>query len=275
MNIQSLAEFIRTRKHLMVITGAGVSTGSGIPDYRDRNGEWKRKQPMFYQEFVGDVAARRRYWARSMLGWPMFAAARPNPSHLVLARLQQRGLLACLLTQNVDGLHQAAGSSAVIDLHGRLDQVVCLACRRSVSRQEMQHALLAANPQWHGTQAEMAPDGDADIVNSDLSTFAVPDCSCCGGMLKPDVVFFGENVPRDRVAAAQQALQRSDGLLVAGSSLMVWSGFRFARAAAERGVPVIAINQGKTRADGLLQAKLTAPCEEVLQALDDALLAYA
>lgn len=272
MDIQSLAEFIRTRQQLMVITGAGVSTRSGIPDYRDSNGQWKRKQPMFYQEFVGDSAARQRYWARSMLGWPMFAAARPNPSHTALAHLQQRGMLDSLLTQNVDGLHQAAGSAHVIDLHGRLDQVVCLACRETFSRQQMQQRLSQANPLWSQTQASMAPDGDADIESVDLSDFVVPVCESCGGMLKPDVVFFGENVPRERVAAAQQAVQRCDGLLVVGSSLMVWSGYRFARAAAERGVPVIAINQGKTRADELLSAKWNAPCEDVLQALTCTLL---
>lgn len=271
MGIERLTDFVASRNHLLVITGAGVSTGSGIPDYRDSDGQWKRKKPMYYQEFIGEASARQRYWARSMLGWPLFASAKPNANHRALAVIQGQGYVRGLITQNVDGLHQAAGSESVIDLHGRLDQVICLDCQQTLSRQAFQQQLEQENPHWQAQQVQMAPDGDADLGGANYHDFHVPACAHCGGVLKPDVVFFGENVPRQRVQEAHALTQASDGILVLGSSLMVWSGFRFVRAAAEHGVPVMAVNQGKTRADDLLSYKLEANCEQTLSALAAAL----
>ena len=253
-----LADFLSTHQRLLVITGAGISTGSGIPDYRDRDGAWKRPPPMTFQTFTGSEAARRRYWARSLVGWPRFGMARPNAAHHLLATLQQRGRVQALVTQNVDGLHQAAGSTGVIDLHGRLDAIVCLGCGTRSARTDFQQALVAANPSWVDRPAGLAPDGDADLDEVDFSSFHVPACVRCGGLLKPDVVFFGESVPRQRVAAVQAHLDASDAVLVVGSSLMVWSGFRFLKAAAAAQRPIAILNRGVTRADDLAQLK----CED-------------
>ncbi len=260
-----LARFLRDHPRLLLLTGAGVSTGSGIPDYRDADGQWKRRPPITGQVFRADALQRARYWARSMIGWPLLATARPNAAHLAIADLQAAGRVSRLVTQNVDGLHQAAGSTEVIDLHGRLDVLVCLACGERSPRTQFQQRLLAANPGWANATATALPDGDADLENVDFRDFTVPSCTACGGMLKPDVVFFGENVPRERVDAVFAALAESDGLLVVGSSLMVYSGFRFAVAARERGLPVTVLTQGRTRADDLLTLKLEAPCGELLR----------
>jgi len=254
-------------RRVMVLSGAGISTGSGIPDYRDAKGAWKRPQPVTLQAFTGSPAVRQRYWARSLLGWPRFAQARPNPAHLALAALEDAGRVGPILTQNVDGLHQRAGSRTVIDLHGRLDRVLCLDCGRAGTRADLQQELLRANPGWDAHLAGIAPDGDADLEGVDFGAFRVPACRQCGGMLKPDVVFFGESVPRARVEQASAALQASDALLVVGSSLMVWSGFRFARMAAEAGIPLAILNRGRTRADELATLKLEADCVAVLPAL--------
>lgn len=263
-DLDSVRAFIEGHARLFVITGAGVSTGSGIPDYRDANGEWKRTPPVTFQAFTGDDTTRRRYWARSLIGWSYFRRARPNAVHRALAALEAKGKIELLLTQNVDGLHQAAGSRRVIDLHGRLDAVRCLGCEARTPREDFQRELLARNPGWVGLDAGIAPDGDADLEGRDFASFDVPDCATCGGMLKPDVVFFGENVPRERVVEANLRLSRSDAVLVVGSSLMVWSGFRFVRAAARDGLPVAAINLGRTRADELLSLKLETSGAEAL-----------
>ncbi|MFC6840126.1 NAD-dependent protein deacetylase [Xanthomonas theicola] len=263
----SLAEFLARHRRLFVLTGAGCSTDSGIPDYRDATGEWKRAQPVAYQAFMGEPATRQRYWARSLVGWPRFGQARPNATHAALAQLEARGQVELLLTQNVDRLHQAAGSSAVIDLHGRLDAVRCMGCERRLPRADLQQRLLQHNPRWATLQAGQAPDGDADLEDADFATFAVPACTQCGGVLKPDVVFFGESVPRERVAAAFAHLQRADAMLVVGSSLMVYSGFRFVQAAARAGLPIAAVNLGRTRGDDLLSLKLAQPCAQALQFL--------
>lgn len=260
----ALRDFIEQHPRLFVLTGAGCSTASGIPDYRDAAGDWKRAQPVTYQAFMGEAATQRRYWARSLLGWRHFRQARPNATHHALAALEARGQVTLLLTQNVDGLHQAAGSRAVVDLHGRLDQVRCMGCEARTSRVDFQHALEAANPQWATLRAVQAPDGDADLEQDSFDDFQVPACEHCGGVLKPDVVFFGENVPRARVAQAQAALEQADGVLVVGSSLMVYSGFRFVQAAARAGVPVAALNRGRTRADDLLSLKVEHDCAEAL-----------
>lgn len=266
--ITELPEFIAGHRRLFVLTGAGCSTDSGIPDYRDRDGQWKRTPPVTYQAFMGEEATRKRYWARSLLGWPRFGQALPNGTHLALAALEADGRIELLLTQNVDCLHQAAGSQTVIDLHGRLDQVRCMGCEARSSRELLQQRLLDANPGWDVLEAGIAPDGDADL-EADFSAFSVPACDACGGVLKPDVVFFGENVPRERVAAVHEHLQRSDAVLVLGSSLMVYSGFRFVDAAAKAGLPIAAVNLGRTRADHLLSLKVEMPCAQALAFLLD------
>jgi len=265
-----LEDFIAAHRRLFVLTGAGCSTGSGIPDYRDEQGAWKRTPPVTYQAFVGDVATRQRYWARSLLGWPRIAQARPNRAHRALAALETQGHCEQLLTQNVDGLHQAAGSRAVIDLHGRLDDVVCLGCGTRSSRARLQDRLVEANAGWAGLVAAAAPDGDADLEGRDFTAFDVPTCDVCGGMLKPDVVFFGENVPRERVQTAMAHLARADAMLVVGSSLMVYSGLRFVHAAVRDSKPVAAVNLGRTRADDLLRFRVAAPCGDALAFLLDA-----
>jgi NAD-dependent SIR2 family protein deacetylase len=259
-----LAGWLKDRRRLFVLTGAGCSTASGIPDYRAYDGSWKRRPPVTYQDFVGGPATRQRYWARSTVGWPRVAAAQPNDAHVAIAGLQRRNLVSMLLTQNVDGLHDKAGSRDVIDLHGRIDTVRCLDCGHLEPRERLQVRLLDANPGWYPRSAATAPDGDADLDDVDTSLFAVPACLHCGGMMKPDVVFFGENVPRERVACASDALQNSDGLLVVGSSLMVYSGYRFTRIAHERGVPIAILTRGITRADPLAELKLEADCVSTL-----------
>jgi NAD-dependent SIR2 family protein deacetylase len=264
-----LGAWLARYRRLFVLTGAGCSTGSGIADYRDVDGAWKRKPPVTFQAFSGDPQAYRRYWARSSLGWPRFAAARPNAAHAALAWLEDAGRLALLVTQNVDGLHQRAGSRAVVDLHGRLDEVVCLGCGAHAARDAVQAAIARDNPGWSTTVARFAPDGDADIDERAADSFVPPCCKGCGGALKPDVVFFGENVPRERFQQAQRALETADAMLVVGSSLMVYSGFRFARMAAEAGLPLAIVNRGRTRADDIATLKVGAEVGEALEgALD-------
>jgi NAD-dependent SIR2 family protein deacetylase len=270
-DVERLARFITDHPRLFVLTGAGVSTDSGIPDYRDGDGNWKRPQPVRYQEFVGSESVRRRYWARSLIGWPRFACARPGVAHTALARLETAGVVHRLVTQNVDRLHQQAGSREVIDLHGRLDRVQCLDCGAHESRHDYQQRLAAHNPAFAALPAATAPDGDADLDGIGFDTFDVPGCARCGGMLKPAVVFFGECVPQPIVTDAYAQLAAADALLVIGSSLMVYSGYRFARTAAAAGKPIAAINLGRTRADELLTVKWMAPCGEALETLVKAL----
>jgi NAD-dependent SIR2 family protein deacetylase len=282
MSGDSLRRFVQQHRRLFVLTGAGCSTESGIPDYRDAEGNWKRAaRPVTLQAYLSDAHTRRRYWTRSLVGWPRFRAARPNAAHHALAGLQQQGCVEQLVTQNVDGLHQAAGSRAVIDLHGRLDQVRCLGCERRLDRDWLQQQLLQLNPTGAALADESgtperrshdAPDGDAQLADAWLTEerlrgFRVPDCPDCGGLLKPDVVFFGEGVPPERVESAYAHLRRADAMLVVGSSLMLYSGYRFVREAAELGKPIAAINIGRTRADHLLSLKLSEPCAALLQAL--------
>ena len=262
-----LIEFIDRHSRLFVLTGAGCSTDSGIPDYRDSSGKWKRRPPIRYQEFVGNERARKRYWARSLAGFRRMRLARPNDAHHALATLERRGRIAQLVTQNVDGLHDAAGSANVIDLHGRIDTVRCLGCRRGSSREQLQVELERRNPNFAALDAIEAPDGDADLENVAFETFDVPACDACGGMLKPDVVFFGENVPRERVQRAMAPIASSDAMLVVGSSLMIYSGYRFVTAAADAGKPVAAINIGRTRADDLLTLKIEDRCANALRSL--------
>jgi len=253
--IDRLQHWIADRRRVFVLTGAGCSTASGIPDYRDENGEWKRRPPVMIQAFRDKPEVYRRYWARAYAGWPRFTAAAPSAAHRALAAWERAGTLACVVTQNVDRLHQRAGSRAVIDLHGRLDEVVCLACGTRTSREDVQSTMTAANPAWN-VVALSAPDGDADIDARAIESFASPHCDRCGGLLKPDVVFFGENVPLPRVDAARAGLASADALLVAGSSLMVYSGFRFVRQAHDLGLPIAIVNRGLTRGDELAELKV-------------------
>ena len=250
-----LRHWIARHRRVFALTGAGCSTASGIPDYRDDAGEWKRRPPVMIQAFRSEDAVYRRYWARAYAGWPRLTAAAPNAAHRAFADWETAGTLLQLVTQNVDRLHQRAGSRAVIDLHGRLDVVVCLGCGDRTSRTSVQETMAAANPVWR-TQATTAPDGDADIDAGVIESFTAPRCDRCGGLLKPDVVFFGENVPRDRYEQACAALAGADALLVAGSSLMVYSGFRFVRLAHEAGLPIAIVNRGRTRADDLAELKI-------------------
>jgi NAD-dependent SIR2 family protein deacetylase len=260
----ALSEFIDRYSRLFILTGAGCSTDSGIPDYRDAEGGWKRAQPVTFQAFMGDARTRQRYWARSLIGWRRFRRAQPNDAHRALARLERHDRVELLVTQNVDRLHQAAGSCGVVDLHGRLDVVRCMGCERQVPREDMQEQLLLRNPAWAALDAREAPDGDADLDDLDFSGFDVPPCANCGGLLKPDVVFFGESVPKDRVETAMRGLRHADAMLVIGSSLMVYSGYRFAQTAALAGKPIAAVNVGRTRADELLMLKVAQPCAAAL-----------
>ncbi|CAN5150743.1 NAD-dependent protein deacetylase [soil metagenome] len=262
-----LLDFVAQHPRLFVLTGAGCSTDSGIPDYRDARGAWKRSPPVTYQAFTRQDATRLRYWARSLIGFRPMKQARPNRAHLALSSLERAGRVGSVITQNVDGLHSAAGSRAVIDLHGRIDAIVCLDCGTRSHRAAFQARLEAANPEWSELDAPVAPDGDADLENVDFSRFVVPACEACGGMLKPDVVFYGENVPAPRVADAFAALDAADAVLVVGSSLMVRSGYRFAIAAHERKLPIAAVNLGVTRADDLLSLKVDASCGPSLEAV--------
>lgn len=250
-----------------VLTGAGVSTDSGIPDYRDDAGAWKARAPVQYRDFVGSEATRRRYWARSMLGYPFMARTLPNVAHHALSALEARGQLSLLVTQNVDGLHRRAGSRQLVDLHGRLDQVRCLGCGALTERAALQSELEARNPEFIAAEATVKPDGDAELSDVDYQRFEVVPCAACGGMLKPHVVFFGENVPAERVTQSMATLEGSRLLLIIGTSLMVFSGFRFARAAARFGVPIAIINRGITRADELATLKLRGNVGELLSAL--------
>jgi NAD-dependent SIR2 family protein deacetylase len=259
-----LQQFVEAHPRLFVLTGAGCSTDSGIPDYRDRDGQWKRQPPVTYAAFMHEPATRQRYWARSMVGWRRFGNALPNATHQALATLERRGRIELLVTQNVDRLHQRAGSERVLDLHGRLDEVRCMNCDWRLGRHAFQQMLVARNPAWAQLDATDAPDGDADLDGYDFSQFHVPPCPYCGGIAKPDVVFFGEAVPRERVEAAAHAWQAADAVLVVGSSLMVYSGYRFVAAAAQAGKPVAAVTLGHTRADPLLTLKVDAPCQEAL-----------
>ena len=251
-------------KKLWVITGAGISTDSGIPDYR---GEGRvARHPMTYDIFLGSFEAQQRYWARSYVGWSRIALAKPNPGHFALASAESQGALSYLITQNVDGLHQEAGSKSVIDLHGRLDRVICLGCQEIISRNEMDERLQELNPEISkDNNVEFTPDGDAEIEGT--KDFKVPACGKCSGILKPDVVFFGESVPTDRVELALSQLADCDAVLVAGSSLTVNSGFRFIKQASKSGKPIVIVNIGPTRADQLAIAKIEANTSLALERL--------
>jgi NAD-dependent SIR2 family protein deacetylase len=265
--IERLNELL-ARGPLAVITGAGLSTASGIPAYRDPDGQWLHSRPIQHQDFLSSAATRRRYWARSFVGWASLGHAAPNRGHRALAALEHAGHLHTVVTQNVDGLHQKAGSAAVVELHGGIARVRCLDCGVLHERAAMQDWLADANPDFApAPTVRSAPDGDAHLDADRYAGFAVPPCPACGGVLKPDVVFFGDSVPRERVARASRAVEEAAALLVVGSSLMVYSGFRFAQQAHRQGKPLVVINRGVTRADALLDLKMDEDCGAVLEAL--------
>ncbi|MZF84717.1 NAD-dependent protein deacetylase [Streptomyces sp. SID5643] len=252
---------------VLVLSGAGISTESGIPDYRGEGGSLSRHTPMTYQDFTASALARRRYWARSHLGRRTFVRARPNTGHLAVAAFGRHGLLSGVITQNVDGLHQAAGSDDVVELHGTLSRVVCLSCGAFSSRRELARRLEEANPGFEPVAAGINPDGDADLTDAQVADFRVVACSLCGGTLKPDVVFFGEPVPPRRVEHCRELVRGAASLLVLGSSLTVMSGLRFVRQAAQAGKPVLIVNRDQTRGDRHARTRVSLPLGTALGAV--------
>lgn len=261
---RALAAFLVHHPRALVLTGAGLSTASGIPDYRDRDGVRRGRLPIQGPEFRRDAAIQRRYWARSMVGWPVLAQASPNAGHRALAELEAQARIGPLLTQNVDGLHQQAGSRSVLELHGNIHHVRCLSCAARYPRELVQVQLETLNPALTKAIATPLPDGDAALDPDAITDVTVPVCVHCGGVLMPDVVFFGDNVPPERSAQAVALMEAADALFVVGSSLMVFSGYRFCRMAQAAGKPVVALNLGKTRADDMLTLKIAASSEQVL-----------
>lgn len=273
VDLQPLVDLLRGRR-AVVLAGAGCSTESGIPDYRGPEGSLRTRKPVQYQDFVRSEAARTRYWARGTVGWPRFSAARPNAAHHALAALEDAGVVRGIITQNVDGLHHAAGSRRVVELHGSLASVRCLGCGACSPRQAYQQRLLAMNAAWSarlGGEVEQAPDGDAELPAWAMEQFHVPACEACGGIIKPDVVFFGENVPAAWVEDAWRLFGEGGVLLVAGSSLTVYSGRRFIYRAQQDGVPIAVVNLGPTRADEMAAAKVEGRLGTVLPRLADEL----
>lgn len=268
--IEQLARLF-DRGPVAVLTGAGISTESGIPDYRGPETRRRARNPVQYRDFLHSPAARRRYWARSMFGFPKMAAAQPNAGHYALRSLERAERITGIVTQNVDGLHARAGSEDAVELHGALREALCLRCEARVSRTWLQSALEHANPDFLAARPELAPDGDADLDGPELEGFRVIDC-VCGGPLKPDVVFFGENVPKGRVNRAMALVERASALVVVGSSLAVYSGLRFVRAAARWGLPAAIVSLGETRADGEVHLRLDASAGTTLTLLADRLL---
>ena len=255
---------------VLVLSGAGMSTGSGIPDYRGPNGAYSRgHQPMTYQDFLRNEGGRRRYWARSHVGWTRFSQAKPNAAHVAIAQMEQSGFIDSVITQNVDGLHQSAGSDRVIDLHGRLNRVICLSCGALQDRSVIHERLVEVNPDFSTYVERINPDGDYEIPDEQLVDFDIVSCLECQGILKPDVVYFGESVPVERVSVAFELVNQSSTLLVLGSSLMVYSGRRFVEHAHKNGKTVVIINQGETRCDHIADIRPDADVVDVAPNLMD------
>ncbi|MEW1912064.1 NAD-dependent protein deacetylase [Kitasatospora sp. NPDC085895] len=250
-----------------VLSGAGLSTESGIPDYRGETGRARPRTPMTYQEFTASEDGRRRYWARSHVGWRTIAGALPNAGHRAVEELRRSGHVTGVITQNVDGLHRAAGTVDAVELHGALDRVVCLDCRRTSTRRELDRRLSELNTGFRDTGSRINPDGDVDLPDELVHAFRIAPCAACGGVLKPDVVFFGEGVPKPRVQQCYDLVDAARALLVLGSSLTVLSGLRFVRHAARTGKPVAIVNQGATRGDEFAAARVAAPLGETLAGL--------
>lgn len=266
--LEQLQKFIEQHQRLLIITGAGLSVQSGIPSYRDHAGKWQRSPAIQHQEFLSKASSRQRYWARSLFGWPLIANAQPNIAHRQLTQWERDGRIQLLLTQNIDGLHRAAGCNNVLELHGRVDRVQCLDCYSYTDRHKIQQQLIELTSDlWQLAQNQSiiaAPDGDADINHHAIGQVQCPRCPKCSGILMPDVVFYGGTVPKARVELALDHLKKSDAVLLMGSSMMVYSAFRFCRHASQEGIPIAAINQGVTRADDLLQCKLEMECSAAL-----------
>ncbi|WP_455382104.1 NAD-dependent protein deacetylase [Salinispira pacifica] len=271
LSVEGIVGMLRGRS-TAVLSGAGMSTESGIPDYRGPDGPRRKAPPIQYRDFVVSATTRTRYWARSAIGWQHFSRALPNAAHYALARLESAGLVSGVITQNVDRLHQAAGSDRVVELHGAIAEVVCLDCGTIEPRSSLQRRIIAMNPGWETAAAAVAPDGDADLPEELVDGFRTPVCLNCAGRLKPNVVLFGENVPKGRVDTAFEMVDRADALLVAGSSLTVYSGFRFVDRAAKRGIPVAIVNIGATRGDPLAAARMSARLGAVLPRIAGELL---
>lgn len=266
-----LVEALEDKRAIWILSGAGISAPSGIPTYRDRYGQWKAANPIQHNDFIQQEASRQRYWARSAVGFAMTHLATPNAAHEAVTRLQNEGLTSQIITQNVDRLHSAAGAAGVIDLHGRLDQVICLGCGLTSKRADFQPRLVEHNPDLTAYAAKLLPDGDAQVDDYDMNQIKIPACESCGGTIMPDVVFFGGTVPKQRVDAAFKSLAEADCVLVVGSSLTVYSGFRFPRWAHQNGLPLYAINQGEMRGAELFDLILQESCEDALPTIADAL----
>lgn len=264
--LEDLRRLIEGRR-VVVLTGAGLSTRSGIPDYRGPETRRRARQPVRFAEYVASEAKRSRYWARSAVGWTRFSRAEPNVAHRALTTLEERGVVSAILTQNVDRLHHRAGGRRIVELHGALEETRCLGCGRVESRHDVQRRIVAENPGFAPETIALAPDGDVDLPDDAIVGFVAPTCTHCSGTLKPNVVFFGESVPRATLDAALAAFDEADVLLVVGSSLAVFSGHRFARRAIERGMPIAIVNLGECRADPLATLRLEADCTDVLPAL--------
>ena len=262
---ERLRQFIDSYQKLTILTGAGVSAASGIPTYRDDDGNWLASDPITHQDFLSKEVKRKRYWMRSLVGWPFMRDALPNIVHDALTNLEKKKKVSLLITQNVDQLHQRAGSRSVLDLHGRIDHVICMKCKFLFRRQEIQDWLHLKNPLISHGQIETRPDGDASLeTNFDSATFKIPSCTKCGGILKPDVVFFGGTIPRDRYRYGREAILESDALLVIGSSLHVYSGYSFCRFANDNQKPIMIVNSGPTRADHMAELRCQVDCQKLL-----------
>jgi NAD-dependent SIR2 family protein deacetylase len=263
--MQDVVDKLVTINKWLVLTGAGISAQSGVPTYRDKNGVWQRKPPVTHQQFMQDHQARQRFWLRNMVGWRFMSQAKPNHAHRALAELEKCNALDHVVTQNVDGLHQQAGSYKVTDLHGRIDRVSCMACGASQSRKTLQSWLEQNNPDYVELSGHLGPDGDAEIDDLDYSHLMVPPCEKCGGILKPDAVFYGDSVPKQRLAKVEELMQKAQGLVVIGSSLTVFSGYRFCLWAQGQGKPIVILNEGQTRADQMATINYRGPCSPALQ----------
>lgn len=265
--IDLIKQFVFESKRLLVVTGAGISTESGIPDYRSEGvGLYARSKnrPVQYQDFIRKADIRQRYWARNFVGWPVFSSVLPNKSHNILSSLENKGKVHWLVTQNVDALHIKAGSQNLTELHGSAHRVHCLSCDNRLPRTQLQEIIKRENPMWHSESIEMAPDGDVQLTEEQIKGFKVPSCDKCGGILKPEIIFFGDNVPRPTVDFVFGKVKECDRLLVLGSSLEVYSGYRFVNAAHEQKKPIAIVNIGKTRADKLSTIKISAKCSDIL-----------
>uniref|UniRef100_A0A1A8BMZ6 NAD-dependent protein deacylase n=1 Tax=Nothobranchius kadleci TaxID=1051664 RepID=A0A1A8BMZ6_NOTKA len=269
-SLELLRDFLTRARRLFVITGAGLSTESGIPDYRSQGvGLYARtdRRPMQHAEFIRSAKSRQRYWARNFVGWPQFSSHQPNSAHWALRRWEQRGVLHWLVTQNVDALHSKAGQKRLTELHGCSHRVVCLGCGAITAREDLQKRFVLLNPEWSAQAGVVAPDGDVFLEDEQVLNFRVPSCEQCGGILKPEVTFFGDTVNRETVLFVHDRLAESDALLAVGSSLQVYSGYRFLLATSDRKMPIAIVNIGPTRADHLADVKVSGRCGEVLSAI--------